>query len=171
MQMVKRIITVAIVFWLALIILMPKTEIYYLLEQELEKKDIKISSEEISEGWFSVSLKEPLVYVKGVKVATVEEITLFTLLFYTKSSLKGVALDSSLERFSPTNIEQASLIYSVADPARVLIKANGDFGDTEGSMDISQKSIKLKFSQKEKLGMIASKLKKDGEGWLYETSF
>ena len=124
MQMVKKIAIFIVVLWLAVIVMMPKQELYYLLEQELAKKDIKISSEKVSEGWFSLSLKEPSVYVKGIKVATVEEIDIFTLLFYSRGSLKGLLLDRSLERLVPGKMDQSRRTHSVVNPFKVAISGN-----------------------------------------------
>ncbi|MFT7879461.1 MAG: hypothetical protein ABXS91_03615 [Sulfurimonas sp.] len=171
MQMVKKIVTVIVVLWLAVIVMMPKQEIYYLLEQELAKNDIKISSEKIGEGWFTFTLKEPSIYVKGIKVATVKEIELFTLLFYTRGTLEGLQLDPSLERFAPREIDHAVVTHSVVNPMNMIIDANGLFGEAAGSVNVMERGIRMKFSQRKNLGMLSSKLKKDGEGWLYETSF
>ena len=171
MQMVKKIATLIVVLWLAVIVMMPKQEIYYLLEQELEKNDIKISSEKISEGWFTLRIQEPSIYVKGIKVATVKEIELFTLLFYTRGSLEGLLLDRSLERFAPREIDQAVVTHSVVNPLNMMIDARGLFGEAEGRVNVMERQIRMKFSQRKNLGMLSSKLKKDGEGWLYETSF
>ena len=171
MQMVKKIGTVIAVLWLAIIVMMPKQEMYYLLEQELAKEDIKISSEKISEGLFTLTVKDPSVYVKGIKVATIKEIHLFTLLFYTRGSLEGLLLDSSLERFAPREIDQAVVTYSVLNPVNVAIEANGVFGEADGKVNLIQKQVTMRFSQSQNLGMLRSQLKKDGEGWLYETSF
>ena len=151
--------------------MMPKQEMYYLLEQELAKEDIKISSEKISEGLFTLTVKDPSVYVKGIKVATIKEIHLFTLLFYTRGSLEGLLLDSSLERFAPREIDQAVVTYSVLNPVNVAIEANGVFGEADGKVNLIQKQVTMRFSQSQNLGMLRSQLKKDGEGWLYETSF
>ncbi|UFH59302.1 hypothetical protein [Sulfurovum mangrovi] len=171
MQMVKKILTLIVVLWLALIVMMPKQEIYYLLEQELAKQDIKISSEKIREGWFTFTLKEPSIYVKGIKVATVEELEVFTLLFYTRGSLKGLLLDRSLERFAPREVDQAVVTHSVVNPLNMMITASGIFGEADGSVNLMERQLRMRFSQSNKLGMLRSKLKKDGEGWLYETSF
>ena len=171
MQMVKKTAIALLVLWFAVIVMMPKQELYYLLEQELAKKDIKISSEKINEGWFSLSIKEPSVYVRGIKVATIEEIDIFSLLFYTRASLKGLLLDSSLERFAPKEIEQAVLAYSVVAPFDVAISGSGVFGEAEGSANLKENQLRLKFSENKNLGMLRSRLKKEGEGWIYETSF
>ncbi|MDY0402874.1 hypothetical protein [Sulfurovum sp.] len=171
MQMVKKTAIVLIVLWFAVIVMMPKEEIYYLLEQELAKKDIKISSEKISEGWFTLSIKEPSVYVRGIKVATIEEIDIFSLLFYTRASLKGLLLDSSLERFAPKEIDQAATVYSVVNPFSIALSGSGIFGEAEGSVNLTEHQLRLKFSENKNLGMLSSTLKKEGEGWIYETSF
>ncbi|MGC9350515.1 MAG: hypothetical protein ACP5D3_00830, partial [Sulfurovum sp.] len=59
----------------------------------------------------------------------------------------------------------------VVNPMNMIIDANGLFGEAEGSVNVLERGIRMKFSQRENLGVLSSKLKKDGEGWLYETSF
>ena len=171
MQMVKKIVTIVVALWFAVLIMMPKQEIYYFLEQELAKNDIIISSEKITEGWFTFCIEEPSIYVKGIKVATIEKIEVFTLLFYTKGSLEGLLLDRSLERFAPREMDHVALTYSVVNPLNAMAEASGGFGEADGSVNFMEKRISMKFSQVGKLGMLKSQLKKDGEGWLYETSF
>lgn len=171
MQMVKKIIAIVFLFWFAVNVMMPKQELYFLLEQELDKSDIKISSEKISEGWFSLRISEPSIFVKGIKVATVEEISLFSLLFYTEGSLEGIVLDSSLARFAPENIEELTLTHSVFAPKSLWVDAKGIFGKADGEVNLVEKKLTMKFSQIEKLGVLKSRMKKDEEGWLYETSF
>jgi len=169
--MVKKGAILIAVFWLAVVVMMPKEALYYRLEQELAKKDINISYEKISEGWFALSLIKPSVYVKGIKVATLEEIEIFTLLFYNRVSLKGVLLERSLERFAPGQIDLSILTHSVFSPFKVVISANGAFGEAEGSVELKAHQLKLKFSDVKHLGLLRSKLKKEEEGWIYEASF
>ena len=71
MQMVKRSIIVFVITWIAIIILMPKQELYYKLEEELAKHEIILNEEEIDEGLFSLKLKQVTVYFKGIDVATI----------------------------------------------------------------------------------------------------
>ncbi len=81
MQMVKKSFIVLMVAWLGILVLMPKQELYYKLEEELAKQDIKLNEAKINEGLFSLTLNQVNVYFKGINVATIEEVNLCTLLF------------------------------------------------------------------------------------------
>ena len=94
MQMVKNIFITIIVFWFALLVFMPKQELYFTLEKELLKQDIEINEQNIEEGLFSLNLINPEIYVKGIKIATVEKINIFTLIFTTNINLKSLILDA-----------------------------------------------------------------------------
>ncbi|MCD6212354.1 MAG: hypothetical protein J7J02_05145, partial [Sulfurovum sp.] len=97
MQMVKNIFITFIVFWFALLLFMPKQELYFTLEKELAKQDIEINEESIEEGVFSLTLIKPVIYVKGIKIATIEKINIFTLIFTSNINIRSLSLDDSLK--------------------------------------------------------------------------
>ena len=171
MQMVKNIFIALCIIWFALLVFMPKRELYYQLEKELAKQEIIISGEKIEEGWFSLTLKEPSVYLKGIKIATIEEIDIFTLLFYTKVELKTLLLDKSLKAIAPQQTEYIVLSHSLLSPLQVLIGAQGQFGTVNGHADLKERKVTIDFTEAKEIGMIKSLLKKDEKGWHYERSF
>jgi len=169
--MVKNILIALCIIWFALLVFMPKRELYYQLEKELAKEEIIISGEKIEEGWFSLTLKEPSVYVKGIKIATIEEIDIFTLLFYTKVELKTLLLDKSLKAIAPQHTEYIVLSHSLLSPLQVLLDAQGEFGAIKGYADLRKRKMSLDFIEAKEIGIIKSQLKKDEKGWHYERSF
>ena len=171
MQMVKKVFLTVLLVWIALIVMMPKQELYYKLEQELKNEGLVISGEVIDEGWFSLALEHPGIYYKGIKVATAEELSLFTLLVYSKASLSGLKIDSSLKRYAPEQIDEAVITHTVITPTEVGIQTSGIFGEASGMADLDERSLTLTFDEKKGLGMLSSKLKQGEEGWIYETSF
>lgn len=171
MQMVKKVLILILTLWLALILFMPKQELYFKLEQELKKEDVAISAEKIKEGWFTLRLETPNVYVKGIKVATVDEVSFFTLLFYSKVTVKGIVLDSSLKQYAPDKIDKVKIKHSVLFPSELSVSANGGFGDAKGKVSFSERNVTIHFSEIDKMKALKSKLKKGEEGWVYETSF
>ncbi len=62
MQVVKKGFIVFIVIWIAIVVLMPKKEFYYKLEEELVKHEIKLNEAKVSEGLFSLGL-EKVTYI------------------------------------------------------------------------------------------------------------
>jgi len=171
MQMVKKIFIVLFIAWFALLIFMPKQEIYYALEKELEKQEIEINEKSIEEGVFSLTLNQVSVYVKGIKIATIEEITFFTLLFYTKVELDTLLLDDALKVMVPQQTDKAILSHAVLSPFDAFVHAEGSFGVIDGSVDLKERKLHISFTETKKIEMIKAQLKKDEKGWYYETSF
>jgi hypothetical protein len=170
--MVKNIFIAFTVFWFALLLFMPKQELYFTLEKELAKQDIEINEKSIDEGLFSLNLIEPVIYVKGIKIATIEKINIFTLVFTTNINVQTLVLDDSLKAFAPEKIDVANISHSLFSPFKVNIEARGSFGAIEGIADLNKRSLRLDFNETTKaLDTIRSNLKKDAQGWYYETSF
>ena len=172
MQMVKNIFITFIVFCFAFLVFMPKQELYFTLEKELAKQDIEINEQSIEEGIFSLNLIKPVIYVKGIKIASVEKINIFTLIFNTNINVKSLILDDSLKSFAPGKIDVANISYSLFSPFNVNIGATGSFGAIEGSVNLNERTLRLDFTETTKeLDSIRSNLKKDEKGLYYETSF
>jgi hypothetical protein len=172
MQMVKNIFIGFFVIWFALLVFMPKQELYFTLEKELAKQDIEINEQNIEEGVFSLNLIKPVIYVKGIKIATLEKINIFTLLLYTNINVKSLLLDESLKSFAPEKIDVANISHVVFNPFHLNIEAKGSFGILEGNANLTERTLRLDFTETTKeIDSIRSNLKKDEKGLYYETSF
>jgi len=169
--MVKKTVAVLLLIWFVIILFMPKEEIYFTLEQELIKHDIALNEESRSEGVFSLSLKNVTVYVKGIPLATIEELNFFTLLFYTCIHFDTLMIDESLQTMTPTEIKDLRISQTIWRPLDLTVKAEGPFGDASGSVDLDKRMLRMEFNDTKALGMLQSKLKQGEEGWYYETSF
>jgi len=171
MQMVKKIFTVLALIWFALLVLMPKQELYFKLEKELAVQGIKINEQNIDEGLFTLTLNEADVYAKGIKLASIEKTTFFTLLFYTKLELDKLRIDESLQNIVPTQIEEATFTHGVWNPINVSVHAQGEFGSADGTVALADRSVRLDFNETQGIEMLKPQLKQDEKGWYYETSF
>jgi len=170
--MVKNIFITFTIFWFALLVFMPKQELYFTLEKELAKQDIEINEQNIEEGVFSLNLIKPVIYVKGIKIATLEKINIFTLLFYTNINVKSLLLNESLKSYAPEKIDIANISHSILKPFYVNIEAEGSFGILEGDANLNERKLRLNFTETTKeIDSIRSNLKKDEKGLYYETSF
>jgi len=171
MQMVKKILIALVLIWFAFIVLMPKQEIYYKLEKVLEKSEIKINEQKIDEGLFTLTLHNADIYVKGIKLATVEKVNFFTLLFYSNVNLDDLVLDDSLKSMAPTDIQNASASHIIVNPLSVSLSADGGFGSMDGYVKLADKTLRVDFNDSIGVKMLQPKLKQDEKGWYYETSF
>ena len=172
MQVVKNSFIALLVFWFAVLLFMPKQELYYALEKNLATQGIEINEKEIDEGLFSLNLMQVSIFYKGIKVATVEKINIFTLLFTSNINVKSLVLDESLKSFAPEKIEIANITHSIFSPSSVNITATGSFGESEGMVDLTNRQMRLDFTNTTKeLDRIRTHLQKDEKGLYYETSF
>lgn len=171
MQMVKKSLIALMIAWLAIFVFMPKQELYYKLEEELAKHEIKLNEEKMNEGLFSLSLNQVTVYFKGINVATIEEVNLFTLLFYSGVEVQSLTVDDSLKTMIPQEIERADIRHSVLSPLEILVDASGSFGAIAGNVDLNERKVHLDFNESKNIEMLKPQLKKDEKGWYYEASF
>ena len=170
--MVKNIFIALLVFWLALLLFMPKEELYFALEKNLETQGIRINEKSIETGIFSLNLIDSDIYVKGIKVAHVEKVNIFTLIFTTNINIKALTIDASLKAFAPEKIDQANITHTIFSPMKANILASGSFGNMEGVADLKDHTLRLDFSNTTKeIDLIRGNLKKDEKGLYYETSF
>jgi len=171
MQMVKKAAAFLLLFWVALIVFMPKEELYYALEKKLAEEGIEINEAEISEGMFSLDLQGVTVYAKGIKIATVAEVSCFTLLFYTSVEVKDIAVDQALSAMVPTKIASVDLTHSILMPMTVRLSAEGDFGMANGIIDLLERKVHIDLDSPDKLGGFKQQLTQGEEGWYYETQY
>jgi hypothetical protein len=171
MQMVKNALLVLLLVWLGILGFMPKQELYYTLEEALAKQEIALNEKKISEGMFGLTLEEVSVYVKGIKVATIKEIDVLTLLFYTRLKLDTLHMDDSLKQMVPQETQEAIFSHSIVAPTQIKIEAQGSFGGMRGQTDVLNRTVHLDFNESQALPMLGSQLKKSEKGWVYETSF
>jgi len=169
--MVKKGLIVFVAVWLSILVLMPKQELYFKLEEALEGYDIKLNEEKVEEGFFSVTLKDVSVYVKGIDVATIKELKFSTFLFYNRIALQALHLDETLKNMMPQETQQAVIVYSVLSPLKISIEASGSFGGMDGLADLRERKVRLDFNESKNIGMLKPQLKQDEKGWFYETSF
>ena len=171
MQMVKKSVLIFLMLWFAILLFMPKAELYYTIEKSLAKQDIKLNEKSIEEGLFSLTLKDVTVYVKGIALANIEELDFFTLLFYSSLEVNNLKVDEALHAKVPAATKEASFTHSVLTPFSVSIDANGSFGAIEGKVNIVNKDVRIDFVEVGDISMIQSLLTKDEKGWFYEKSF
>ncbi|MEA1879131.1 MAG: hypothetical protein U9N11_00580 [Campylobacterota bacterium] len=170
MQMVKNIFIMLLIGWMALLLFMPKQELYYKLEQLMETQTLKINEKSIEEGLFSLTINEADIYAKGIKIATAHKIDIFSVLFYSKIEVNLLKIDDSLNTMTPTDIESIKATHAVWNPLNVNIHTEGSFGSASGMLGLIDNDVRLDFNASQATAPFKDKLSKDEEGWYYETS-
>jgi len=170
MQMVKKVIVIFIVILISLAIFSPKREIYYLLEDKLQKSGIIIDGEKIDDGLLSLSISHPKIYLRGALIADVEKIRLWTIFFYSRLAIGHIRVNSSLDKFIPSPILKFQLAYSIIDPTNLSILITGDFENITGRLSLKDKKVHIDITDKKLVNKFKSQLTKGKNGWYYETS-
>jgi len=169
--MVKKSLVFVFVCWIGVVVLMPKSKLYYKLEEQLKQKDIILNEKSIQEGLWGMRLEGVTLYAKGIEMAKIETMTFFTLLGYSSVEIKGVEVDDSLANIVPTSIRHITIEHSLLKPLDLLLSAQGGFGGVEAEVDMVSKRLSLEFNQTIEIDMLRPKLNQTEKGWHYETSF
>ena len=171
MQVVKKTVLIIGLIWFALLLFMPKSQLYYLLEKTLVKQEIKINEKKIAEGLFTLNLEDARVYYKGIPIVTIQRADFLTLLLYSSIILENIEVDELLRDKVPAKIDRVMVRYSIADPLHVHITAVGSFGMADGSYAIRTGRVHIDITQDKEIEMLKPWLQKGKKGYYYETSF
>jgi hypothetical protein len=133
----------AIFFVMAVIYFLPKKEIFYAFEQELQKHHITIEAKEVEETSFGLQCKDVDIAFKGIKALHLQTLQInFYALFATINAEK-ITLDSMLENFVPTHIAVMQLQWGVHNPVVLQAEAVGDFGTANATLQLLKQQISL----------------------------
>jgi hypothetical protein len=163
-------------FIFALILFVPKSNVYYFAEKNLKKVDVIISQETIQENFLSLSLKNLKVNVKAIDAGLIKGLDITLLGVYNKILISDIELSSVVEAYLPSKIEKIETTYTLLDPLVVHVLGNGLFGESSITFNlktrellVSLKPSKLMFSKYRK-SLNKFKKSKNGE-YIYAKSF
>ncbi len=165
-----------LMFLIAFVYFVPKTNLYYLIEKYLVKYDVVISDEKLAERGFNLNIKNMHISVQGVDSATVENGDIILLLLYNKVNLKNIKLSSVMQDFLPTHIEKTYLVYSIFNPLNVVGLSKGDFGKADIKISLlNKKAVVILYPSKlmiRKYRTVLREFKKIKNGeYKYEENF
>jgi len=166
--MVKKILLVLVLLPFLVLALSPKKELFYLLEKRLANQGIVLSGGTMDAGIFGLSVEHPTVYFKGIKVATVDELSIVSVLFWTRVSAERIVVDSALHAYAPPKIDRVQIHHQLLAPTEAAITIDDpQFGGT-GSLDLSQRHLRVLFPKLPAGAPAARYLKRTKGGWVYE---
>jgi len=171
MQVVKKLMLIVGLIWFALLLFMPKTQLYYFLEETLAKQDVRINEKKIVESFFALEIKDAQVYYKGIPVATIQHANVLAPLLYDRITLAGIEVDELLRDEVPAKIDKLEVRYSIIDPLHVHIAAIGSFGVANGSFEIRTRKVHIDITQAKEIETLKPWLQKGEKGYYYEASF
>jgi hypothetical protein len=167
MQMVRRFLVSLFSLWIAILLFMPKQELYYFMEHKLVKYDLKFNEKSITTHLVGMSIKDLDIYLSGMHIAKVDTCDIKTILLTTTIDMKDIEIDNSFDGIVPRDIQSVILSYSLWNPFVVTVWAKGDFGTVRGYISMDG-LIHLDFVEQGDIHLFQKELKKGQNGWYYE---
>ncbi|MGA1933227.1 hypothetical protein ACH5BF_11030 [Arcobacter sp. YIC-464] len=157
------------------LVLLPKQELFFALEKELEKQNVIVSNEEFKNKALGFDIKYVDIYLEGINAANIQNISIDSYLVYNKVAIKNVRLLDSFKTMFPTPLTNIYLTYSILDYENIQINADGIFGKVEGSLNIFDRKATIYLdassSMKSSYSNLLRQMRlKDGR-YIYEYKF
>ena len=171
MSLVKKTILIVLTLWISLILFAPKRELYYLLEKRLQKEQIVLSQERIRETALGLTITGGTLSIQGVKVGRIERIAFWTVLVYSDLEIENFKSDPGMAKFIDIEVSHADFRHTLLKPTVLTFFASGSFGDVKGTINLLDRSVKLRWLKTGEISALKPYLKRDNEGWFYERNF
>ena len=169
--MVKKIAISLILLPLLVLVLSPKKELLFLLEKRLASQGIVLADGSITTHPFGLTLEHPSLYVKGIKVATIRHLSVWSVLFFTRGSAEGITVDDAFTAYVPAHLTRITVTHRIVDPIRVHLRVEDPAIQGEGAIALGQRSVSVRFT-KFPSGISAVRyLKHTKGGWVYAQRF
>ena len=143
MVKILKILAYIVFFFLMLIYFMPKENIYFYAEHELQKFDVVIAHEKVIDDGVGLKLEDASVYVKDIKSANVGEVDVSIFGVYNHIFAKNINLTSTASSFLPLKVALVSIGYTIMNPLKVVIFAKGDFGELRGDVNLLDRNATM----------------------------
>lgn len=161
---------------LALMYFTPKSSVYFLLEEQLKKYDVVISSEEINEGSFTLNIKDADVSFKSISSAKIAKSDVKIFALYNSLNFEDITLSSTAKSFAPLKIEKVKVVYSVLNPMNATLYGVGEFGEVNAEFNILKMSLHLvlkpsEIMSKDYKNTLKNLLKTENGEFTYDKTF
>lgn len=175
MKLLSKIFLYLIVFFIAMLVLLPKQSLYFALEKQLEKQKVIISDEKVKPKFFGLELNKANIYFEQINIANIEKLDFSSYVFHTQIKAYDIKFLDSFETMLPSAIQEVVLTHNFLDFKKVKIEANSSYGVLEGFIDLFEKKVYLELQANSKMkrnyGKLLRKMKlKDGR-YIYEYKY
>lgn len=167
----KMILFIAI-FLIGIILFMPKVNLYYTLENFAKKEHVEIKEGSLKDRWIDLNIKDATLFYDGIASIEADVLTIAPWIFYNKVTAVGVSPTKEIKSMFDATADKVTLTYSVLDYKRIMIEAEGDFGEIKGAVDVIEQKVRLILSPSEKFKnntLVRQYFKKEEEGLVYES--
>jgi len=137
----------SLVFFLALIVFLPKENLFYYGLQKLKKQNIELNYKKLEDDFDKLSIDKTKVYYQGIEALEVQNIDTKVWFFINNIEFKKVILNDSIKKMVPTidSFQLLQMQYTLIDPLHIQIKGIFNEGKLKGSFNLIDRVIKIEF--------------------------
>ncbi|WP_457744494.1 hypothetical protein [Sulfurimonas sp.] len=143
MVKILKFLAYVLFFILALMYFMPKKNVYYLVEKELQTNNIVISHEKVIDTGLSLKLTNLDVSMESIESAHIGSVDISLFGLYNTVEVKNIKLTTVASSILPVKINDVNIKYSILNPLNVTLNAVGGFGSVRGYANILDRNITL----------------------------
>ncbi len=169
----KKFLLMLFSFYLAIVFLMPKVELYYTLKSFLASEHIALTQQQVKDRWFDLKIDRLKLFYDGIESAEAERVTVVPWLFFNKIAAENVRAGSDLRKMFDFKADEVTIYHSVIAPTEAKISAYGNFGKIEGSVALLKGHIKLICEPTDAFkssAMFRELFRKRDEGYVHESN-
>lgn len=127
MKIILRSLVLSVLFIYALLIFLPKENLYYLALEKLSDHKVEVVSSSIKDTNFGLNISNSKIKYEKIDVAAVDRIFFKTLLFKTELNIQNLKVQKSLKKFFPYDMKYIKITHNILDPLAVDIKLSKQF--------------------------------------------
>jgi len=168
----KKFLILLSVFFIAIITLMPKENLYYTLKNKLKEQRVTINEEHLSDNLISLKGEGISIFYDGIESVNADNFSITAWGIYNKIDAVNVGASNDLKKMFEFSADEVEITYAVWNYKKAVIAASGDFGTIDGTFELSSGTLKLLLEPSaafEKSPMIRQYFKKSEEGYTYES--
>lgn len=169
----KRLVYIFYIF-LIIIIVIPKEKLYFAFESFLSQHHLFINNEAFTNRLFYVDIDNADVLLDNQEFAKIEHMRIAPWIFLNRFTLSNIVFSPLFQNIFPGKIDAITLTYSLLNPLRITIFAEGDFGHCSGTYDLMNDKLRVLFDPTTELRaypLLVNKLHQEKGGLVYEQIF
>ncbi len=175
MRFLLKLLLYPIVFFELLVFFAPKVNLYYWGETFLQTRNVFISDEVIEDSGWQLNLSSAELFFDKLSLARLDVVTLSPWLLYNTLKVEGIHIDEGFTDFMPLEVKTLEVTYAVYNPMKITMNGESDSGYFNGEVNLLERQVSIRLfatdkAQKRYANALA-RLKKSGEGYVYEYRF
>ena len=166
----KKILTVLLSVYVAIVLFLPKEQIVYTALNTLQKELVSFEIEDFSDYGVVANASGISVIYDSMRVAKIEDAKIIALLFYNRVDINLLSPAGNFANMLDAKVYKATISEVFYDPFVLKIDADSSIGNITGSFDIATSKLRVLIKPNASFSSFKYKnyFRKTREGYLYE---